>query len=93
MSRAVQHFYIQGFAMVVSPNHVADCDIYFRSLGHAPQITGIDLYSKDRRYLGWVYPSNIDMPVKRAILSYIKAHPKKWVRVWHEYQGPSLTSK
>lgn len=82
MSGKPEHYYIQGFAMVVSPGKVADCDIFFRSLGYAPQITGIDLYDKEKRYLGFVYPSNIDMPLKRAILAYIKDHKKRWVRVF-----------
>lgn len=79
----VQHYYIQGFAMVVSPGKVADCDVFFRSMGHSPQIVGIDLFTKDKKYLGWVYPANIPMDVKRALLEYIKKHKKQWVRVLH----------
>lgn len=79
----IMHFYIQGFSMVISPGKVADCDIYFRSIGYLPQIVGIDLYTKDKRYLGWVYPGNIAMDVNRAMLAYIKQHKRKWVRVHH----------
>lgn len=77
----VQKYYIQGFAMVISPNRVADCDIFFRTIGHSPNIVGIDLYSKDKVYLGFVYPQNVDLTVKRAMLAYIKEHKKRWVRV------------
>jgi hypothetical protein len=84
MSSRIMHYYLQGFAIVVSPNKVADCDIYFRSMGHSPQITGVDLYDKEKRYLGFVYPTNLDMAVKRAMLAYIKDHKKKWVRVFHK---------
>jgi hypothetical protein len=70
--------------MVVSPGKVADCDIYFRSMGYAPQIVGVDLFKPDNhRYLGWVYPANIDMEVKRAMLEFIKKHKRDWVRVHH----------
>lgn len=79
----MQHYVIQGFAMVTSPGKVADCDIFFRTLGHSPQITGIDLFKKDKTYLGFVYPVNLDIPVKRAILDYIKNHKSKWIRVYH----------
>lgn len=85
MRTRTQHYYIQGFAMVVSPGKVADCTIFFRSIGYAPQITGVDLHKKDMTYLGWVYPSNLDMHVKRAMLEYIKKHKTRWVRVFHEY--------
>jgi len=81
VNEKVQKYYIQGFAMVVSPGSVADCDIYFRSLGHSPSISGVDLYKKDRTYLGFVYPQNLDLTVKRAMLAYIRDHRKRWVRV------------
>lgn len=83
MNEKVQRFYIQGFAMVVSPGSVADCDIFFKSMGNSPSITGVDLYSKQKVYLGFVYPANLDTTVKRAMLKYIKDHTKKWVRVFH----------
>jgi len=69
--------------MVVSPNHVADCDIFFQVRGGIPRVVGVDLYKKDRTYLGFVYPENLDLGVKRAMWAYIKAHKTKWVRVWH----------
>jgi len=80
--RDVEKYYIQGFRMVVSPNHVAACDIFFRTIGHSPNIVGVDLYDpKTHVNLGFVYPQNIALDVKRAMLSYIKAHSKQWVRV------------
>lgn len=77
----VEKYYIQGFAMVVSPNRVADCDIYFRAIGHSPNIVGVDLYSKEKDYLGFVYPQNLALDVKRAMRNYIMAHKKKWQRI------------
>ncbi len=77
----VQRYFLQGFAMVVSPNRVADCDIFFRTMGNSPQITGVDLYSKEMVYLGFVYPSNISLDVKRAMLAFIRQHKKNWHRV------------
>jgi len=88
MKSKPEHYYIQGFAVVVSPGKVADADIFFRSLGHSPQITGVDLYRKDKAYLGFVYPVNLDIEQKRAMLKYIKSNPRKWVRVYHEMPGP-----
>jgi len=71
--------------MVISPNRTADCEIIFRSMGYAPQITGVDLFHPDTHaYLGFVYPSNIDMPLKRAMLAFIKDHKKQWISVTHE---------
>lgn len=79
--RTVQHFYIQGFRMPLSPGKVVDCDIFFRSMGYAPQIIGIDVYKPDNhKYLGWVHPEQLDFPLKRAILAYIKDNKKRWVR-------------
>jgi len=78
----VEKYYVQGFRMVVSPNRVADCDIYFRTIGHSPNIVGVDLYHpQTHAHLGFVYPQNIDIPVKHAMREYIKKHHKLWVRV------------
>lgn len=79
--KLVKKYYVQGFAMVTAPGKVADCDIFFRSIGHSPSITGVDLYKKDHTYLGFVYPMNLDIEVKRAMLKYIRANPRKWVEV------------
>jgi len=81
MSDRVQHYYIQGFRMEVSPGRYADCDIFFRHMGFKPQVTGIDLYDHEKRYLGFVYPTNIDLPLKRAINEYLNNNKRKWVRV------------
>lgn len=89
----VEKYYIQGFAMVVSPGKVADCDIFFRSMGHSPSISGVDLYDKQRRYLGFVYPQNLDIPVRAAMRNYIRAHPKKWVRIQGDIDIQNLRSK
>jgi len=79
--KLVRKYFIQGFAMVTAPGRVADCDIFFRSIGHSPSITGVDLYTKEHAYLGFVYPMNIAMETKRAMLKYIRSNPKKWVQV------------
>lgn len=89
----VQKFYIQGFAMVVSPGRVADCDIFFRAIGHSPNIVGIDLYDKEKNYLGFVYPQNVDLAVKRAMRAYIMAHKKKWQRIHSDDDLQKIRSK
>jgi len=76
-----QKYVIQGFAMVTAPGKIADCDIFFRTLGHSPQVTGVDLYTKEKVYLGFVYPTNLSLDTKRAILKYIRTNTKKWIRV------------
>jgi hypothetical protein len=81
MGMHVEKYYCQGFRMEVSPQKFADCDIYFRWAGHGPNVTGIDLYSKDRTYLGFVYPTNLDLPLKRAIREYLTNNKRNWVRV------------
>jgi len=78
----VEKYYVQGFRMVVSPGKVADCDIYFRTIGHSANIVGVDLYhTQTHQLLGFVYPENIPLDVKRAMREYIKTHHKRWVRV------------
>jgi len=78
---SVEKYCIQGFAFVLSPGHVVDCDIFFRTMGHSPSISGIDCYDKARGYVGFVYPQNLDIPVKRAMLKYIRGNPRKWHRI------------
>jgi hypothetical protein len=78
----IQKYYIQGFALVVSPGKVADADIYFRTMGHSPSISGVDLYDNARRHLGFVYPENLELETKRAMLKYIRNNIKKWHRVF-----------
>jgi len=84
----VQKYYIQGFAFPLSQNHTVDCDIFFRTIGNSPSITGIDCYTKERTYVGFVYPQNLDLPLKRAILEYIRHNKKRWHRVFsgHDFQ-------
>jgi len=78
------HYYIQGFHTLVSPGHVADCDIYFRTMIHnIPQIRFVELWRKDRTYLGVWHTSNLPLETKREMIKFIKAHPKDWVRVYH----------
>lgn len=81
MARHVEKYYCQGFRMEVSPQVFADCDIFFRWAGYSPNITGVDLYDKEKRYLGFMYPTNIDLPIKRAMREYLQNHKRKWVRV------------
>jgi hypothetical protein len=87
---SVEKYYIQGFAMVIAPGSVVDTDIYFRTMGHSPSISGIDCYRKDRTYVGFVYPHNLDLEVKRAIVKYIRSNPKKWHRLHEDYDVQKL---
>jgi len=83
MSDKFFNYYIQGFVTLISPGHVADCDVYFRTIvANVPQIRGVELFKKDRSYLGYWHPENIPLETKREILKYIKNNPKKWMRVY-----------
>jgi len=77
-----QNYYIEGFAFVISPGQVRDVTIYFKAAGGLVNIRGVDVWSKDRQHLGYIYPQNVSMEVLRAMRNYIRDHKKRWTRVY-----------
>jgi len=89
----VEKYYIQGFAMVVSPGHVVDTDVFFRTMGHSPSVSGIDCYDKQKGYVGFIYPQNLEIEIKRALLKYIRSNPRKWHRLHGDHDIQNLRDK
>lgn len=85
----VQKYFIQGFRVQISNSRWVQSDIFFRTMGHSPQITGVDCYNQDMTYLGFIYPENLSLTLKKDILRYIRENKKRWQRVFTatDYRG------
>jgi hypothetical protein len=77
-----QNFYIEGFFLTISPGKTAAACIYFKCGGRLINIRGVELFDRaTHAHLGYVYPSNLDLVVKREAINYIRNNTRKWIRV------------
>lgn len=73
-----RHYVVPGYFTVTAPGRVCECDIYIEVRGSFITVRGVDLFDKEKRFLGFWYPQNIGIDKRREMIDYCRKHTAKW---------------